>query len=314
MMHSKLVVGIDAGGTKTELVLCNGMGEVLGRVFRGTGNPNDIGIDNCVALLTDGIRELCKDSSPDAIFAGISGAGSGNNSVEIRKALESAFPNSAMAVSTDASNLLASGKSCGDSAALICGTGTALFVQREGVEYRIGGWGYLFDRGGSAYDLGRDAIRAALAAEEKLIPEGELYRRVKAELGEGAHSALAEIYRQGKAYIASFARIAVECAERGDEVAVRIVNDSISALSNRTEAAIKLYGDIPELICGGGLFNSEYFSSLLANSVRKYGVELYIPSLPQSFGACVRAVGLIGEIDKAKFAESFAATLKKLDI
>ena len=304
-MDKKRVVGIDAGGTKTEFLLCSGEGVVYKRTLRGTGNPNDIGVDACVDMLAGGISELCGREAPDAIFAGISGAGSGDNAKRIREALCAAYPSVAVEICTDASNLLASGKSDGDSAALICGTGTALFVQKDGVEHRIGGWGYLFDRGGSAYDLGRDAIRATLAAEEKLIPDGALCRRVREALGGEAHVALADIYKNGKAYIASFAKIAVECAESGDSAAAEIVNDSIFALCKRVEKAKELYGDCPELICGGGLVNSKYFSSLLGKALEKQGVSLYIPEHPQVFGACVRAAKLVGSIDKRRFAENF---------
>lgn len=309
MMDKKRIVGIDAGGTKTELVLCGCDGVIYKRALRGTGNPNDIGVEPCVAMLFDGISELCGKASPDAIFAGISGAGSGDNARLIADALSTFYPSTAIEVATDASNLLASGKSDGDSAALICGTGTAIFVQRDGKEHRVGGWGYLFDRGGSAYDLGRDAIRATLAAEEKLIPEGELCKRVREALGESAHVALADIYKKGKAYIASFARITVECAEIGDATAVAIVKDSISALGRRVEKAVELYGETPELICGGGLFNSNYFSSLLSAELEKYGVSLYIPEHSQIFGACVRAAKLVGSIDKGIFAENFRNTM-----
>ena len=309
MMKDKRVVGIDAGGTKTEFVLCDGEGAVYKRTLHGTGNPNDIGVEPCVAMLVDGISELCGKASPDAIFAGISGAGSGDNARLIADALSAFYPSTAIEVATDASNLLASGKSDGDSAALICGTGTALFLQRDGKKHRVGGWGYLFDRGGSAYDLGRDAIRATLAAEEMLIPEGELCKRVREALGESAHVALADIYKNGKAYIASFARMTVECAESGDETAVAIVKDSISVLGRRVEKAIELYGENPELICGGGLFNSSYFSSLLSAELEKYGVSIYIPEHSQIFGACVRAAKLVGSIDKRLFAENFRNTM-----
>ena len=309
MMKDKRVVGIDAGGTKTELVLCGCDGVIYKRALRGTGNPNDIGVEPCVAMLVDGISELCGKDAPDAIFAGISGAGSGDNAARIAEALRARYSGTTVEVSNDASNLLASGKSDGDSAALICGTGTALFLQRDGKEHRVGGWGYLFDRGGSAYDLGRDAIRATLASEEGLIPEGELCKRVREALGESAHVALADIYKKGKAYIASFARMTVECAESGDATAVAIVKDSILALGRRVEKAIELYGETPELICGGGLFNSSYFSSLLGAELEKYGVSIYIPEHSQIFGACVRAAKLVGSIDKRLFAENFRNTM-----
>lgn len=312
MREDILLVGIDAGGTKTDVVLCNGAGEVLGRTFRGTGNPNDIGTLACAQMMLDGIRELCGERTPDAVFAGVSGAGSGNNSQEIRRALLSALQNSRVEVGTDALNLLASGKSEGDTAALICGTGTALFLERKGELKRIGGWGYLFDDGGSAYDLGRGAIRAALAVEEGLIEDCPLYRRLTESLGRDAHASLADIYKGGKAHVASFAQMTVECAESGDGVAQRILMQSVSAIGKRVELAVSLYGDIPELVSGGGLFNSAYFTSLLSEEVRAHGAELYIPSLPQSFGACVRAAALCGKLSKSEFEARFASTLPKV--
>jgi N-acetylglucosamine kinase-like BadF-type ATPase len=305
MMDKKRVVGIDAGGTKTEFLLCSGEGVVYKRTFRGTGNPNDTGVEACVDMLIDGISVLCGSEAPDAVFAGISGAGSGDNAKRIKEALCAAYPSTVVEVCTDATNLLASGRSDGDSAALICGTGTALFLQKDGEMHRIGGWGNLFDRGGSAYDLGRDAIRATLAAEEKLIPDGALTRRVREILGADAHVALTDIYKKGKAYIASFARKAVECAESGDPTAVEIIDESISALCKRVAKAKEIYGDCPEIICGGGLFNSKYFFSRLEKALEDQGVSLYIPEHSQAFGACVRAAKLVGSINKRSFTENF---------
>ena len=101
----------------------------------------------------------------------------------------------------------------------------------------------------------------------------------------------------------------VECAEIGDATAVAIVKDSILALGRRVEKAIELYGETPELICGGGLFNSIYFSSLLSAELEKYGVSIYIPEHSQIFGACVRAAKLVVGIDKGIFAENFRNTM-----
>ena len=55
----------------------------------------------------------------------------------------------------------------GDKAMIICGTGSMLLMlDGEGRQHAAGGWGYLLDQAGSAYDVGKDAIRCALAAEQ----------------------------------------------------------------------------------------------------------------------------------------------------
>ena len=54
----------------------------------------------------------------------------------------------------------------GTDMSVISGTGSVVFVRRDDGQVRLGGWGYLFDRAGSAYDMGRDAIRIALEEED----------------------------------------------------------------------------------------------------------------------------------------------------
>lgn len=299
-MSKNYIIGVDAGGTKTEIVLCDCDGNVIRRALRGTGNPNDIGITACAALIADGIGELCGEDNPAAVFAGVSGAGVGSNGEGIKTLLKKSFPKSKIEVGTDASNLLASGRGTDDLSALICGTGTALFVSCGGKEYRIGGWGCLFDDGGSAYDLGREAIRLLLGAEENLWSYGKLCELLSSALGGSAHDGLAEVYAKGKAYIASFAPLVFEAAAQGDAQAESIVEKSAEAVCRRLDYARKLYRAGGELVCGGGLFNSSAFSELISEKAEKIGFQTYIPKLPQSYGACVKARNLVSTLDQSE--------------
>ena len=49
-----------------------------------------------------------------------------------------------------------------DGVAVICGTGISCAICKEGKYKIVGGYGYLFEDGGSGYAYGRDAINAAL--------------------------------------------------------------------------------------------------------------------------------------------------------
>ena len=283
------IVGIDAGGSKTDFLLCDENENEIKRLTLGAGNPNDIGIDACLALLREGLSALCGDSEPDAVFAGVSGGGYGESALRIGSLLRELYPNSAIDNGTDAINLLYCSRSRGTVGALICGTGTALFVRKDQELHRFGGWGHLFDDGGSGYDLGRDALRFLLEAEESAstLLSSPLCSLLLERLGSSAHDALSSVYAGGKTYIASFAPLVFDALEQGDASALRIIERNVDALALRVSLAISTCGHLEELVCGGGLFGSPVFFDLLS---RKFDIPLLLPDVPPVVGACRRAI------------------------
>ena len=69
----KYYLGIDGGGTKTELCLADKDGTILSSALFRASNPNDIGIDATCALLSKGIDKVTKDydRADISVFAGI---------------------------------------------------------------------------------------------------------------------------------------------------------------------------------------------------------------------------------------------------
>lgn len=288
-------VGIDAGGTKTDFLLCDGDETVIKSLSLGAGNPNDIGIDACISLLSKGLDELCRDHTPDAVFAGVSGGGYGENAEKIRLFLKNKFPKAVVGNGTDAINLLYCSKENGNVGALIGGTGSVLFLRISGELLRFGGWGHLFDGGGSAYDIGRDALRALLDYEEILPSElsSPLCESLLDELGESAHSALNSVYEKGKSYIASFAPKVFEAYAKGDKTAKAIIEKNVDAVASRIAVAvtsIEPSESINEIICAGGLFKSPIFYELLS---QKVDIKLKLLDVPPVIGACRCAMSLI---------------------
>ena len=286
------IVGIDAGGTKTEFLLCDESETVLKRVVLGTGNPNDIGIEACISLLAKGLDELCGDEIPDAVFAGVSGGGFGENCEKIRAFLEARYPTSKVANGTDAINLLYCASTAENCGALICGTGSALFIRRGEEILRMGGWGHLFDLGGSGYDIGRDAIRVLLEAEETAQEKLDLplCKALRARLGRSAHEILGDFYTKGKSYIASFAPLVFEALEAGDTDAQRIVEANAQAVADRISLAVRTWGALSQIICAGGLFSSSFFFDALSARV---DVPLFVPDVSPAMGACRKALSLV---------------------
>ena len=52
-------LGIDGGGTKTLFKMVDENGAVIREIRKGAVNPNDIGMENAIALLRSGISEVC---------------------------------------------------------------------------------------------------------------------------------------------------------------------------------------------------------------------------------------------------------------
>jgi N-acetylglucosamine kinase-like BadF-type ATPase len=308
------LVGVDAGGTKTDIVLCDGCGHVLGRLTRGSGNINDVGADACFEMISQAIGELLGDADPRAIFVGASGAISGDGPKFLSKMREF-YPRSAVTLENDSANLLAMTREEGEiSIALICGTGSIIYVKRGDKLFRIGGWGHLFDKGGSAYDIGRDALCELLAAEEGTAPFGELCKLTLDRIGaESAHSVLSGFYKKDKTAVASLALSVFEADKLGDRAARAIIERNVEAIAARLEDAQKAFGARGEIVCGGGVFGSREFTDMLKKRVLDMGFRLYIPAFPQSLGACIRAAMLAtDDLDKKLFTDNFSKTLNDL--
>lgn len=287
--NQKLMIGIDGGGTKTEFVLFSETGNILRRIKLPQSNPNDIGMENSCRLLAEGI-DLLLQTAPSVcgIFAGIAGTSAGKNQKQLAAFLKQRYPMLFTAVDSDAVNILACGEDSENSAALICGTGSVLFLRKNSRTHRLGGWGYLFDGAGSAYDIGCAAVKAALGEQDGLHPKTSITNILQKRLQSDVWSSLDTLYKGGKAYIASFASIVFEAYAEGDSMAEDILKENCRHLANLISAAQKQYACGKSILTCGGLF--ENYKEVLMPLLLKYapaGTQLIFPPLPPVYGACI---------------------------
>ena len=296
----EVFVGIDGGGTKTEFVSFLADGTVLGRVVTERSNPNDVGGEACLNTLTAGISKLMQGTVPKAVFAGIAGAGAGDWKTVLSKSLSEKLGTTVW-VDTDAACVLSLAPDPRHSAMVISGTGSCVFVRRGDQLYRLGGWGQLFDESGSAYDVGKDAIRHALAVEDGLEEESELFHRLCKALGTPVFAAIPAIYEKGRAYIASLAPIVCEEAERGEPISLGILEKNARRLAELLKLAGKRYG-AEEFICAGGFFRGDIFRTLVAE---KSGCTLLDAKFPPVCGACIEVLCRMKRCVPEDFRENF---------
>ena len=323
-------IGLDGGGTKTVGVLANREGQVLIRIQGPASNPNDRSPKESVAILTSMIHDLLEqgglteaDLPHVSCFGGI--AGGINHRQTLLDGLHATLPTlGCLDIRSDVHILLTGEIPEGDGACVICGTGSACFLRKNGELTRIGGWGYLLDSGGSGYDIGRDGLEAALRAHDGRGKPTILAEGLASHLGGEVQTKITEIYQKGKTYIASCAPIVFQAAEEGDEVAMAILRRNARSLAELIEAAwgwLIRDGQMPEtlpVVMGGGISVGKapaWQNEILAALDPSVPVSLQVSSVSPVFGAVVEAIRqgtLEGEkVNVSALREAFRQSYRK---
>src|ERR1700732_5388917 len=163
----RYILGFDGGGTKTECVLMNSADQVLARTYAGPSNPSRIGVENAVRAIEESANLALRGGGLErgaisAVGAGLAGTAKPDMRDRMSCALQKCFPGTAITILTDLEAALAAAGD-GPAIVLVAGTGSAAFGRNgEGEIVRAGGYGPSSSDQGSAYDIGRRAIAAAL--------------------------------------------------------------------------------------------------------------------------------------------------------
>lgn len=250
----KYLLAIDGGGSKTEFLLTDINKKEKNHIFKGASNPVDIGIDSTFEILEQGIREVCKSVNlrEVSVFAGLAGGMTGDNKVKINEFL-SGFNFGCYSNGSDTENVLEIALNGNDGVAVIMGTGIIAFAQSGEKCYRIGGWGYHIDKGGSGYNIASEAINFALKYIDGRKGSRILKELIENKLAKSLPDAIEDIYNGGKAYIASFAPLVFEACDMGDKYALSIIDGNIKEVAEIIETGLEYLSGKEQrvVICGG---------------------------------------------------------------
>ena len=303
----ELYVGVDGGGTKTEFILFTQDGTVKDVVFKEGSNPNDKGLEHSLEVLCAGLEQLLRGRNPKAIFCGIGGVSLPEYQKAITARLSERFHTNAGADS-DAANVLSMGADPENSMAIICGTGSCVFVRKGKQRYRIGGWGYLIDPAGSAFDVGRDALRFALSVQDGMASAGPLSDKIQQLLGGPVYDHISAVYGGGRPYIANLARVVTELAEAGDETCLQILRENAARLALLIRTAYNTYGAPAQIVGGGSFLGCELYRNMVQEQA---GVTIELPTLPPAYGACVETLRLEGLTPGDTFQKNFTNSYRR---
>ena len=299
--NTALFAAADGGGSKTAFALADANGTVLFQTTLGASNPNAVGLQTAIDVLSAGfraVREAAGETPVALFYAGVSGALSGGNDEKLAKVLAPLFGR--IVVESDVMNTVFSATAPGKCVAAIAGTGSAVFAYDGRELVRGGGWGYLLDTEGGGFDVGRDVLRLCLECESAGAASGRdgdppaLVRRAERKIGGRVVDHLGEIYGGGPGFVASFAPLAFALAREGDGQARRLVRKAAARIA---ELALSLKARVDcgdTLVVSGGLLkDADVFVPMLEDALGGL-LSVEVPSCPPLVGAIRRCMALAG--------------------
>jgi glucosamine kinase len=257
-----LVLGIDAGGTKTVCYLANEQANVVAE-SRGPGaNLKAAGERGVEAILRRLIDETRGQSNAElaAVCLGMAGVDRPQEANVVRRILERLTTTTHLVVVNDALVALEAGAPDQAAIVVISGTGSIAYGRDDrGRAARSGGWGYVLADEGSGYWLGRQALRAVMREADGRGPATSLTRRLFAHYHVSRAHDLGRAVYAGDLQPAAIARLAAEvqvAADEGDRVADAIITLGASELATAAlSVARQLELSECAVVLAGGIFH-----------------------------------------------------------
>jgi len=286
---NKYYIGIDGGGTKTNVSVLNPEGKV---VFSSTFGPSNLlngtefeeSITTMFKALIPVIKELTRDKILLNIYAGFAGTSSDEPEARFKAAGKKSLLGhdisiESVTVISDAQLALNVYYPHKPGLLLISGTGSICYGKDEnGGIFRTGGFGYLIDDHGSGYWFGKEAVKAAFYSRfhygEKSVLEEMVFRHFSI-------TETSEIYdliykNNSKMIIASASELVFNAHKEGCPIADKIIHKGADELVYLVQNCSKLIGGkSPCVVLHGSVFKQEYLVELVKKKLIEY-MNVYI--------------------------------------
>lgn len=317
-----VLLAVDGGGTKTEVMIISTTGEVLAvKKYEGT-NINSVGMANAVSTLEKALSD-CLDIAEEhglkfaGIHFGLAGGVNGNNQETIFNYFKNGyFPNIPFSNAGDDLNSINVGvKNAPNGIAVIAGTGSNVMLKKDGVVLpnpQLSGWGYLFDNGASGFDFGRDSVIAAKNECNGTGAPTKITKMLEAKFGSKVFDALGEIYDKGPRFVASLGPIVFDAYRDGDKVAGDIIDSQVQNVANMINRGYEVIGNDKPAVVGlvGGIFAHEIpiFTEKLKPLISGR-LHINFPKESQIYGAVMEAANNAGVKTDSEFLRNYHSTV-----
>jgi N-acetylglucosamine kinase-like BadF-type ATPase len=308
-MKERYVLGVDGGATKTVAVIGTEHGKILGEGQSGSSNYHNVGTKAAGIAIVEAVKEARKNArigtcGLEVAMVALAAADSPRDKTTLLGYLSKLKIAKETAVIHDTVAALQAGTHGKPGIVLISGTGcVAAGVNGVGRYARTGGWGYMIDDEGSAYDIGRKALRSAFRMIDGRGPRTKLTTALKRKFRvRMLEDALNPIYSNGlgvngvAAITPTVSRLAAD-----DRICREILRSAGVSLAELTYVVARRLG-----------MTHDAFPIILVGGTFKAGRCLLKPFLAKVREKCPRAKVEIMKVEPAMGAFSLAvAELQK---
>ncbi|MDM7855257.1 N-acetylglucosamine kinase [Cellulomonas alba] len=268
-MSGEVLVAVDGGGSKTDVLALAADGTVLAHARDGGSCPQVIGVDAALAVVDRLVRGVLRDVGAGGVArAGVYLSGLDLPvEVETFTAALAGLDWFAGARSTEVDNdtfaLLRAGTDAAQGVAVVCGTGINCVGRRaDGTTARFPALGRISGDWGGGYELGELAIWHAVRAHDGRGPATRLEHLVPAALGrDDIDQVTADLHfgRLPVRTIPALAPVVLAASADGDAVARDVVlrqADEVATLALVAIERLGLRGAEVPVVLGGGVLAS----------------------------------------------------------
>ncbi len=285
----RLFLGVDGGGTKTQIAIMNESRKVLAEAVSGPSNPLRVGVETAVTNIVQAVNEACDRGglSRGDIFAATLGL-AGVRRADLKQRVLDSFAGRVglrkTVVVTDAEIALYGTTLGQPGLVVIAGTGSICLGKNAAGELAIsGGWGPLAGDEGGGTGIALQALHmVAKASDGRGKPTALSASAAEYFRASGPENLIVAIYSPqiDNSRIAGFARLVVEAAAGGDKTAKQIITDAGRELGIAAGAVItklKIAKLKIPIGCVGSVFTAgRMLTSPLLSTVRTVAPAAYL--------------------------------------
>jgi N-acetylglucosamine kinase len=283
-------LGFDGGGTKTDCVLLDAKGAVIGEGRGGPANPLRCGYDVALSSLRQAAEVALasariRSASVTGICAGIAGAGRRSVVRRIMVFLAQEFPAALAQVIPDYEVALEAAVGPGPGVVLIAGTGSVACGRNAvGEIARAGGYGAWVGDEGSAFEIGRRAVSAVARARDGDVPMTLLTEMIPAALDcPDWDELMVRIMKNPDDVFPKLFQVVAVAANSEDFAAKEILFSSANGLSNLAMSVIRRLGmkeqEFPLVKCGGVFGHRQFLDTQLDSLLARGALHAKISRL-----------------------------------
>ncbi|MCL4515559.1 MAG: hypothetical protein M1379_08260 [Firmicutes bacterium] len=327
-----LVLGVDAGGSKTVAVVSSPDGELLGEGESLGGNYQGEGIGPATAHIREAVFTAFQKAEIDfsriavGVY-GVAGADGPDEFAIVESMIKTIHPaSSPYVIVNDAALILQLAAVDLVGVGMVCGTGTnCMAFGPGGKRWQIGGMGFASgDQAGGLW-LGTLALHHASRAEQGRGPETGLLDALKKWAGVGSMAELISNISAGSAISAASGSdpekpayrwsdvppLIFEVADAGDEVARSLLRGMGEELAVTAAAAVRKHfapGTPVAVAVGGSLVQKQRGSLLVEALAQKLAqlapaARLTVPFHPPVYGAILMGMAHLTAMDAGRQGE-----------